>query len=195
MKLLLRVMFNQGSLWRDRWPQAYDDPEPPLRRIAVAIPASVIFIGVLSILNGSSLVGVLTIALGAIWGIALAMRAAITSLPSHRVWWTNAHWVAVSVFALSIPPLIVVAIVLGAWVDAAFLLLVHVTYGSFTIRQIEARFLFFCDPVTNKALLDDPGSGRGGYLRGLIERQKDVYVRFPRAILRSSRTEAGSDAG
>jgi len=186
MKLWLQVLFAQGYLWRDRFPEAL---EPALERrgltllwliFALVLPV----LGVLRMLDGSWTVGVLFIVTGVGASLLNAVSVEVHRLRENLAFWTSLAWGA-AVLIGPVISLIVVLAIQGDWGFATLLLLTWAFFGTAQLHDIESRYLFFSDPTANQYLL-------AGWPESFPRMWVETYWRLPIRIAQTMLGMEGS---
>jgi hypothetical protein len=188
MKLLLQVVFAQGYLWRDRFPESFPDgtphgssPQPLWLAFALVIAAS----GSLALYHGSVLFGPVLLLTGLSLAVWSADSLGLKTRLGSRAFWTSVSWASGTLttlgFAMLLPLSVWAAIAdplsfpfPWCWLVASACYMVF--FGSVGLHVLGRRYLFFAEPRKNAHLLEEPNFSPG-------ELWLDTYWNFPRRII------------
>lgn len=192
MKLWLQVLFAQGWLWRDRFPDALPQ-EPDTSKWSpswwnLAFAVSLIALGGMWISYGDLTFGSLTLLSGVAYAVSSGDAFGLEKVAGTQAFWTSVSWGS---GALTVAGFLVLLILSLAWqiwyvvdgspslglavvsiASASFM----VFFGSMSLRAIECRYLFFADSKRNAHLLEDVEFSAN-------ELWLDPYWRLPKQIL------------
>jgi hypothetical protein len=194
MKLWLQVLFAQGYLWRDRFPESFEYAKPDRWRpnaLNLLWAASLVTLGAMWIYYGSAIFGPLLPVTGIAYLVGAADFLGLDRVVVSRAFWTSVSWAC---GALTVGGFAVLLILSFAWQlttvvngDSVSLGLAvvfvgsagfMVFFGSMSLHAIECRYLFFADPRINATMLDDPEWNPR-------ELWSDTYLHLPAKILKT----------
>jgi hypothetical protein len=183
MKLWLQVLFAQGYLWRDRFPDLFpadahlSGERPSLWQIAFGL----LFLvgGVLNALVYSpSLLTVIHISIGIGLSFPLIAALGLNRLFGDAALWVSLSWATGTLGLAGIVALVTYSFVTGSWLTVALFLAFLALPAAPTINGILSRYLFFADPHSNAHRLDDAPTDRAQNF------WVETYWRLPLAAIR-----------
>ena len=185
MKLLLQLLFVQGWLWRDRFPEVLARSKVQHTRIGqllVIAPILLLLVGATQIADSASSEGAALLALGGSWLLWYISSLGISEGTRWKEARSSASWATGFLFLVTLFASIGVGVVTQDWslLPAYFLFLL--CPGSSWMRAIQANYLFFRDPADNAWRLEEQPAERG-LLRPLINLWVETYWRLPSEIL------------
>ncbi len=184
MKLWLQVLFAQGWLWRDRFPEAF-----PVARPQGSSGASVLWLvfGLLLVTGGAIALGggygsqafsVLQVLTGAAFFLSNIGILRIHRLIGSNAFWVSLSWSSGTVALVGITGLVLVSAIEGYWIWTVLLVGMMAFCFSLTIGAIERRYLFFSDPRTYGYLLDER------QIESIREHWTETFWRLPGKVLK-----------
>jgi len=185
MKLWLQVLFAQGYLWRDRFPEQFD--YRPLRRgvswLMLIFGLSLVTWGIGLVVTGSPITGTLMVLTGSGFVVTNFESLGFYRLGGSAAFWISVGWGSVSAALVGMASLFAVFLY-GAVFDSIWALIGLVWIVGFiaccctaSINAIECRYLFFASPRDNACMLEESGSQSIGQL------WKETFWLLPRQIL------------
>lgn len=187
MKLWLQVLFAQGYLWRDRFPEAYADTGMRGRALGswLVFPITLLALGTINIASGGvPWIGVAMLATGAAWvmwrGTAIMLRR---PLEGKREVVISMHWASGLVVFVLLWLLIFGALASGAWILALIVIAFQIDPGSTWLWEIQNNYLLFRDPTNSRWRVD--AQPRTGWVSPwtLVATLIQTYVLLPAEIL------------
>ena len=186
MKLWLQVLFAQGYLWRDTFPDELQKvkAEPRKIRLPTLIPLAMIVLVSLALVGDAewtTAVPVLTLSLG--WFMFRSYPLRADTLVGTLEFWISATWAGGAIALISAVVLAITTLATGSW--GLVLLCMGAWLGIVTpwLRGVEANYLILADPVDNSWRLDPQlnprPSGIPSTWRFMIS---EAYWRLPRQI-------------
>jgi hypothetical protein len=180
MKLWLQVLFAQGYLWRDRFPEEF----PPDAHLRGERPSVFMFafgltffaLGVVSAYSGSRLFAGLCLLVGAGYMVSNIGVLRADRVLGSAAFWVSLSWASGAVALVGIVSLIVTSALYGWWIGFVMLLGYMTLPGTVAIFGIQSRYLFFFDPTRNAHRVEFN-------ISGARDLWIDTYWRLPRQIL------------
>ncbi len=186
MKLLLQVLFVQGWLWRDRFPEVFAEAKVEHRGITgyliLLLSAVLLLMGILSVADGDLSRGILAPVAGTwlLWALSSRGLRADVGRKELRlsVMWALGFFFSVSVFGL-----LLVALVTADWWLLLLTFALLVCWVTGWLHGIQGSYLLFRDPVNNAWRLEGPKEPPKGFMRAYTDAVVETYWRLPRQIL------------
>ncbi len=186
MKLWLQVLFAQGYLWRDRFPEAFAEAKVEHRSttgyLIHLIFAVMLLMGIWSIADGDLSWGILVPVAGTWLLWALSSHGLRTDVGRKELW-LSAVWALGFLFSVSIIGLLLVVLVTADWWLLLLTLWLIVCYFTGWLRGIQCNYLIFRDPANNAWRLEGPKEPPKGFMRAYTDAIVETYWRLPRQIL------------
>jgi hypothetical protein len=188
MKLLLQLLFVQGWLWRDRFPDEFRKAKLEHRGLAAYLvylylifSIVLLFISIGFLADGDLSRGVFLALLAAAWFLwALSSREFGTDA-SGKEFRLSAIWATGFLFAVSVVAFLAMVIMTADWLllppPIAFLLCLVTGW----LRGIQGNYLIFRDPVNNAWRLKQTRT-ETGLVRPLVNSWIETYWRLPLQI-------------
>lgn len=186
MKLLLQVLFAQGWLWRDRFPDAFTKTKAEhhgLSAFLLQIFPIVVLAGSTGLLAFGEEEGLFVTPMAVIW---VAWSLSSRGLSVEVSWkelrisltWTLGFLFSISVFAMLAGTLIAAEwelLPLGFWLAVCF--------ATGCLRGIQRSYLIFRYPAKYAWMVDDPKQPPKGLIAPYTDAIVETYWRLPRQIL------------
>ncbi len=186
MKLLLQVLFVQGWLWRDRFPQQFAETKLEHRGLApylwIILPAALLLASFLALATGETWAIGLTFTAGAwlLWSLSSRWLSVDASRKELRI---SINWALGFLFCISVLLLLALALATSVWplIPLAFVLIVCLVTGW--MRAVQRNYLLFRQPDEYAWVLDGPGEQPKGLVAPFATAITDAYWRLPKQIL------------
>ena len=187
MKLLLQLLFAQGWLWRDRFPEVFAEAKVEHHRtigyfIILLSVVLLLLMGILSIANGDLSRGILVPVAGTwlLWTLShRGLRADVRQKELRlSVMWALGFLLSVSVFGL-----LLVALAAAEWWLLLVALWLIVCFVTGWLRGIQRSYLIFRYPAEYAWMLDDPKQPPKGLITPYADVIVETFWRLPRQIL------------
>jgi hypothetical protein len=185
MKLWLQVLFAQGWLWRDRFPEQFAaTKKPPLRATWVTFTPLVITVAGLLVMLDGRWWGLSVAAAGFGWFLFIAYPLRLDHVIGSTELWLSITWGSGFLTTAATASLIPMAVLTGDWEVLLVSLGLWLCAVTTWLRFVQANYLIFADPEGNSWRLDPEQNPRRPDRLG---RWRDVltltYWHLPRQIL------------
>jgi hypothetical protein len=186
VRLWLQVLFTQGYLWSDRFPEAFADTRIKGRVLGswMVFPVTLVALGTLRLTSGGVLwLGVATLGAGVFW---VAWRVSALMLQrslNRREVVISVHWASGLMIFVLLWLLIFAGLARGEWVLALVSIAFQLDPGTAWLWDIENNYLLFRDPSRNQWRIE--AHARTGWISPvtLIRGLTEAYVLMPAEIL------------
>jgi len=197
MKLWLQVLFAQGYLWRDRFPDAYAVTQIKGRLLGwwLFYPVVLVVLGGSRIPWGAAWLGVITLAAGALWVVwrvsALMLQRRIT----RRALVISIHWASGFMVFILLWLLVPASVAADDWGLALVSIALQVDPSSTWLWEVQNNYLLFRDPSRNQWRID--AHARTGWISPLmlIAGLAEAYILLPAKILGMRKTSRPAGGG
>jgi hypothetical protein len=183
MKLWLQVLFVQGWLWRDRFPDKFAEASVEYRGLSsyafLILPAALLGVSLKPLADGKT------------WAIAVAFMAGIWLLWSlssrglradarHKELRISMNWAMGFLFCVSVFAVLAMAIATADWQLIPVPLALIVCWANGWLRGIQRSYLHFRDPDW---MPDEPPQTPRSFVTSYADFIADTYWRLPKQIL------------
>lgn len=186
MKLLLQLLFAQGWLWRDRFPEVFVKAKVEHRGtigyLMLLLSAVLLLMGILSIADGDLSRGILVPVAGTwlLWALSYRGLRADVGRKELRL---SVMWALGFLFSVSVFGLLLVALVTADWWLLLLTFWLIVCLVTIWLRGIQRSYLIFRYPAEYAWMLDDPKQPPKGLIAPYADAIVETYWRLPRQIL------------
>ena len=186
MKLWLQVLFVQGWLWRDRFPDKFPAADSGKRRLGwwvllLWVPAVWVIVA-LDLASDRASFSALALTNAFVWLVWQCTALAIRPNVRGKQLWISLHWAAAFVAYILLLLALVVGIVALEWMLVLWSGVLLICSASHWLRGIQNNYLVFVDPVRNAWRLELPSLGKG-FITPVARLIADAYWHLPRQIL------------
>ena len=187
MKLWLQVLFAQGWLWRERFPDKFAEAaveRRPLRGwlFVLFVAAIWVIVAFAQVERGRAWVGALGLVVGLVWVIWQASAPTIRKGVKAKEFRVSLHWAAGFVAYVLVALSALVGIVVMEWPLVMWSAILMFCSASHWLRGIQNNYLLFLDPVANAKRLELPPLGKG-FITPVARLVADAYWWLPKQIL------------
>jgi hypothetical protein len=184
VKLWLQVLFAQGWLWRDRFPEKFREANTHKRSwlwwmLLLWVPA--VWAIAATGMGDRATLSALALANAFVWLVWQCALLLIRQNVSQKALRISVHWIAglatYALLALSLAA----GMVAGEWQLIMWSAILLTCSASYWLRGVQDNYLLFRDPANNAWRLDG-GPAEKGLFRPLINTWQDTYWRLPRQI-------------
>ncbi len=186
MKLVLQVLFSQGWLWRDRFPEVFAEAKVERRGtigyLMLLLSAVLLLMGILSIADGDLSRSILVPVAGTwlLWSLSYRGLRADVGRKELRL---SVMWALGFLFSVSVFGLLLVALVTADWWLLLLTFWLVVCIVTIWLRGIQRSYLIFHYPAEYAWMLDDPKQPPKGLIAPYADAIVETYWRLPRQIL------------
>ena len=186
MKLWLQVLFAQGWLWRDRFPDAFAKTKVehhgrcPLVLLILAMAVLGLSLGLLASGEEEAFFMAPMAVLWVAWSLASRGLSAGVRWKEFRIslTWTLGFLFSVSVFAM-----LAAALVAAKWQLVPMGLALAVCFATGCLRGIQRNYLLFRQPDEYAWVLEGPGEQPKGLVAPYATAIREAYWHLPKQIL------------
>lgn len=183
MKLLVQLVFAQGYVWRDRFPEMFARAKCEQGKMWLIILPSALVASGIPLLKTSPVVGISFLAVGISWLVWFAVSTRIGEHARLKPLRLSLVWFAGFAFVTSLLCVLAVAPFLREWILVPWAIGLLMCFGSGWLRAFQYNYLLFRQPDEYAWVLEGLPQPPKGLMAAYAYAIGEIYWRLPKQIL------------